>query len=79
MVYFLTQACGASNGIEEIGFERFNGSTARVTPVFLKDDVLAIGFCDGCPTIEIKTSPGQADWDELGRHVHRAVNIGDVP
>ena len=30
------------------------------------------------PTIEF-VSPEQTDWDEPGRHVHRAVNIGDVP
>ena len=38
--------------------------------VVLKGNALAI---------EIKVSPGQVDWDEPGRHVHRAVNVGDVP
>ena len=47
--------------------------------VVLKGSALAIEFRDGHPTIEIKVSPGQADWDEPGRHVHRAVNVGDVP
>jgi hypothetical protein len=47
--------------------------------VVLKGNVLVIEFRDGRPTIEIKVSRGQADWDEPGLHVHRAVNIGDLP
>jgi hypothetical protein len=47
--------------------------------IVLKGKALAIEFRYGRPTIEIKVSPGQADWDEPRRHVHRAVNIGDLP
>ena len=47
--------------------------------VVLKGGVLAIESRDGRPTIEVKVAPGQVDWDEPGHHIHRAVNIGDVP
>jgi quercetin dioxygenase-like cupin family protein len=47
--------------------------------VVLKGHVLAIEFRDGRPTIEVRVSPGQVDWDEPGHSVHRAMNIGNVP
>jgi quercetin dioxygenase-like cupin family protein len=47
--------------------------------VVLKGDVLAIEFRDGRPTIEVRVAPGQVDWDEPGHHIHRAMNIGDLP
>ena len=28
--------------------------------------------------MEVKVSPGQDDWDELGHDRHRAMNIGEV-
>jgi len=46
--------------------------------VVLKGDVLTIEFRDGRPTMEVKVSPGQVDWDEPGHDIHRAMNIGEV-
>ena len=47
--------------------------------VVLKGHVLAIEYADGKQTIEVGVSPGQVDWQEPGCHVHRAINICDVP
>jgi hypothetical protein len=47
--------------------------------VVLKGDVLAVEFRDGQPTMEVRVSPGQVDWDEPGHLIHRALNIGDIP
>src|SRR5262249_9494792 len=46
--------------------------------VVLRGDVLAIEYRDGRPTIEVRVSPGQVDWDEPGDRIHRARNIGGV-
>ena len=47
--------------------------------VVLRGEVLAIEFRNGRPAVEVRVSPGQVDWDEPGDHIHRAMNIGDVP
>ena len=47
--------------------------------VVLRGELLAIESRNGRPAVEVRVSPGQVDWDEPGDHVHRAMNIGDVP
>jgi hypothetical protein len=46
--------------------------------VVLRGDVLSIEFRDERPSIAVRVSPGQVDWNEPGQLVHRAINIGDV-
>lgn len=50
----------------------------RVSVVF-RGEALAIEFQDGAPSVPVKVSPGQVDWDEPSCRVHRAVNVADVP
>jgi hypothetical protein len=45
--------------------------------VVLRGEVLAIQFRNGQPTVEVRVSPGQVDWDEPGHLIHRAVNVAD--
>ena len=46
--------------------------------IVLSGDILSIEFCDDRPTLEVRVSPGQVDWDEPGHYVHRAINTGKV-
>lgn len=47
----------------------------RVT-VVLSGDALAIQYRDSGELHPVAITPGQADWDEPGDRVHRAVNVG---
>ena len=47
--------------------------------VVLKGEALAIEFRDDRPAVQVRVSAGQVDCDALGDHIHRAMNIGDVP
>ena len=53
-------------------------SCDRMT-VIVSGDRLAIEFRHSGEIREFDVRAGQVDWDEPGRHVHRAVNVGDVP
>lgn len=50
----------------------------RVT-VVLNGDELAIEYRDGSKSQRFTVTPGQVDWDEPTDHIHRGVNVGDVP
>ena len=47
--------------------------------VILKGQALAIEFRDGSASLRVRVTPGQVDWDEPSDHIHRAVNIADIP
>jgi len=51
---------------------------ARVT-VVLSGDALAIEYRDGSPPDPVAVRPGQVDWDEPAKRVHRARNTGREP
>ena len=46
--------------------------------VVLTGEALSIEFLDSDPEVQVTVTPGQVDWDEPGRRVHRAVNVGQV-
>jgi hypothetical protein len=47
--------------------------------VVLRGELLAIEFRNGQPAVEVRVAPGVVDWDEPSHHIHRAMNIADVP
>ena len=47
--------------------------------IVLSGDALAIEYRDGRERLDVRISPGQADWDEPTDRVHRALNLGKQP
>jgi quercetin dioxygenase-like cupin family protein len=47
--------------------------------VVLEGDLLSIEYRDGGESHRVEITPGQVEWEEPTKRVHRAVNVGEQP